>query len=150
MPDTPAAPARLALGIDYGERRIGVAAGHTLTVTAQPLGIVPAHGGVPEWPVLAGFVRDWQPALLVVGIPYNMDGTEGALAERVREFCRELESRFGLEVVQVDERLSSREAEDRLRAQRASGARTRRVRHGDVDPVAACVLLEQWLREGAR
>ena len=150
MPDSPATPARLALGIDYGERRIGVAAGHTLTGTTQPLGIVPAHGGVPEWPVLAAFVREWQPALLVVGIPYNMDGTEGALAARVREFCLELETRFGLEVVQVDERLSSREAEDRLRAQRASGERTRRVRRGDVDPVAACVLLEQWLREGAR
>ena len=100
--------------------------------------------------MLAAFVREWQPALLVVGIPYNMDGTEGALAARVREFCLELETRFGLEVVQVDERLSSREAEDRLRAQRASGERTRRVRRGDVDPVAACVLLEQWLREGAR
>jgi len=140
---------RLALGLDFGARRIGVAAGHTLTGSAQPLGVVGADNGRPDWPALERFVRDWQPTVLVVGIPYNMDGTDGPLTERVREFCRELQARFQLEVHAVDERLSSREAEDRLRASRASGERKRRVRHEDVDPVAACVLLEQWLREGA-
>lgn len=153
MPDEaqapPAAP-RLALGLDYGERRIGVAAGHTLTGSAQPLGVVTVESGVPDWRALERHVREWQPALIVVGLPYNMDGTETALAPRVRDFCRELTERFGLTVVEVDERLSSREAEARLRASRASGERKRRVRHEDVDPVAACVLLEQWLREGSR
>lgn len=140
---------RLALGLDFGLRRIGVAAGHTLTGSAQPLGVVTAHDGEPDWPALERHVRDWQPALLVVGMPYNMDGSESALAGRVRAFCAALGARFALEVVTVDERLSSREAEDRLRASRASGERTRRVRHADVDPVAACVLLEQWMRQGA-
>lgn len=150
MPEPSARPHRLALGLDFGERRIGVAAGNTFNRTAQPLGVVAAAGGVPDWHGLEGYVREWQPALLVLGIPYNMDGTEGALAGRVREFRRELVERFGLEVVLVDERLTSHEAEDRLRAQRASGERVRRVKRGDVDPIAACVLLEQWLREGAR
>ncbi len=150
MPENPGASPRLALGLDYGERRIGVAAGHTLTGTAQPLGTVAAHGGVPDWQALGTFVRQWQPALFVVGMPYNMDGSDGVLVDRVREFCAELTRRFGLDVVEVDERLSSREAEDRLRSQRASGERVRRVRRGDVDPVAACVVLEQWLREGSQ
>jgi putative Holliday junction resolvase len=152
MPEGPRPPAdlpRLALGLDYGERRIGVAAGHTLTGSAQPLGVVTAEAGRPDWRALERYVREWQPSLLVVGIPYNMDGTDGPLTERVREFCRELEARFRLEVSLVDERLSSREAEDRLRTSRASGERRRRVRHEDVDPIAACVLLEQWLRDGA-
>ncbi len=152
MPEEPpahAAAPRLALGLDFGVRRIGVAAGHTLTGSAQPLGIAAADHGQPDWRALERYVREWQPAMLVVGIPYNMDGTDGPLTERVREFCRELQVRFKLEVVAVDERLSSREAEDRLRASRASGDRKRRVRHEDVDPIAACVLLEQWLREGA-
>ena len=152
MPEAPpanAAAQRLALGLDFGVRRIGVAAGHTLTGSAQPLGVVAADNGQPDWRALERFVRDWQPTLLVVGIPYNMDGTDGPLTERVREFCRDLQARFDLEVLAVDERLSSREAEDRLRASRASGERKRRVRHEDVDPIAACVLLEQWLREGA-
>jgi putative Holliday junction resolvase len=75
-----------------------------------------------------------------------MDGTPTRLTDAAREFAAETGRRFALEVVTVDERLSSREAEDILRRQRASGERRRRVRAEDVDPVAACVLLEQWLR----
>jgi putative Holliday junction resolvase len=157
MPDgqagapTPGRPApSIVLGFDYGARRIGVAAGDTLTSGARPLGIVPAANGVPDWPALTRYVRDWGPNVLVVGVPYNMDGTPGQLTDAAIEFAAELARRFSLQVVAVDERLSSREAEDILRGQRASGARTRRVRHGDVDSAAACVLVEQWLRERDR
>jgi putative Holliday junction resolvase len=75
-----------------------------------------------------------------------MDGTPTRLTAAAREFAAEAGRRLAVEVVAVDERLSSREAEDILRRQRASGERRRRVRAADVDPVAACVLLEQWLR----
>ena len=157
MPDGPAGsppPGRpvpsLAIGFDYGARRIGVAAGDTLTNGARPLGVVAAANGVPDWVAIARFVREWGPRVLVVGVPYNMDGTPGQLTGAALEFAAELGRRFALEVVTVDERLSSREAEDILRRQRASGARPRRVRHGDVDAAAACVLVEQWLRGRAR
>ena len=157
MPDGPAGappagrPAPLiALGFDFGLRRIGVAAGDTLTGAARPLGVVAATSGVPDWSALGRYVREWAPALLVVGVPYNMDGTPGPLTDVAREFAAELARRFALEVVTVDERLSSHEAADVLRRQRASGARPRRVRHGDVDAVAACVLVEQWLRGRSR
>jgi len=155
MPEAPAgappAPPKqgpaVAMGFDYGVRRIGVAAGDTLTRGARPVGFVPASGGNPDWPALARLVADWDPAVLVVGVPYNMDGTPGPLTPAALGFAAELERRFQRPVVGVDERLSSREAEDQLRRQRASGERTRRVRHGDVDAAAACVLLEQWLRD---
>jgi putative Holliday junction resolvase len=136
---------RLALAFDFGEKRIGVAAGDTLTRIAQPVGAVAAFGGRPDWPALERVVREWQPRLLIVGVPYNMDGTEGRLTPVARAFGRELNRRFGLEVIEIDERLSSREAVDRLRTQRASGERKRRVRREDIDAEAACVLLEQWL-----
>jgi len=151
MPDAPtraAAPSPLlALGLDYGSRRIGVAAGDTLTNGARPLGVVNATAGVPDWATLDRYLRDWAPQALIVGVPYNMDGTPTTLTEAAIEFAAELGRRFSAEVVLVDERLSSREAEDQLRRQRASGARTRRVRRGDIDAAAACVILEQWLRE---
>lgn len=152
MPDartgsaTPASPL-LALGLDYGTRRIGVAAGDTLTNGARPLGVVAAHNGTPDWAGLDRYVRDWGPKALVVGVPYNMDGTPGSLTEAAIEFGAELGRRYSLDVILVDERLSSREAEDLLRQQRASGARPRRIQQGDIDATAACVLLEQWLRE---
>jgi len=137
----------VAVGLDFGLRRIGVAAGDTLTRGARPVGFIPANGGEPDWQALTRVVTDWDPAVLVVGVPYNMDGTAGPLTAAALGFAAELERRFRRPVVGVDERLSSREAEDLLRRQRATGERTRRVRHGDVDAAAACVLLEQWLRE---
>jgi putative holliday junction resolvase len=157
MPDGPAGaapPGRpaplLVVGFDYGARRIGVAAGDTLTNGARPLGVVTAARGIPDWAALGRYVREWGPGVLVVGVPYNMDGTPGQLTAAALGFAAELAGRFPLEVVTVDERLSSREAEDLLRGRRASGARPRRVRHGDVDSAAACVLVEQWLRGRAR
>lgn len=150
-PSAPGAPSvpRLALGIDYGERRIGVAVGDTLTRGARPLGVVPARAGAPDWPLLDRHVRELAPSVLVVGVPYNMDGTPTRLTDAALAFVAELGRRYDRPVIPVDERLSSREAEDLLRAQRRSGERTRRVQAGDIDPVAACVLLEQWLRDDA-
>jgi putative Holliday junction resolvase len=157
MPDRPAGaspPGRpaplLVIGFDYGVRRIGVAAGDTLTDGARPLGVVAAADGAPDWAGVNRYIREWGPRVLVVGVPYNMDGTPGQLTAAAQEFAAELGRRFPLEVVTVDERLSSREAQDILRRQRASGARPRRVRHGDVDAAAACVLVEQWLRGRTR
>jgi putative Holliday junction resolvase len=135
------------MGFDFGLRRIGVAAGDTLTRRARPVAAVATHSGEPDWKTLGRLVGEWDPAVLVVGVPYNMDGTPGSLTPAALSFAAELERRFRRPVVGVDERLSSREAEAQLREQRASGERTRRVRHGDVDATAACVILEQWLRE---
>jgi putative holliday junction resolvase len=147
MPEAaaPGTPAGI-LALDFGERRIGVATGDTLTASARPLGTVAARAGQPDWAALGGLVRDWQPRLAVIGVPYNMDGSPGRLTERAREFAREFATRFAIEVATVDERLSSHEAHDRLREWRRAGTMRRRVRKGDLDAVAACVLLEQWLR----
>lgn len=142
----PAPTARLVLGFDYGERRIGIAAGGPLTGGARPVGVVAAHAGEPDWPAIGRHLRDWQPELVVVGVPYNMDGTPGRITQAAMDFAARLGERFRVTVTTVDERLSSHEAHDRLRQQRASGERPRRVRPGDVDAMAACVLVEQWLR----
>jgi putative Holliday junction resolvase len=139
------------LAFDYGLRRIGVAVGNTLTGTAEPLATLQARDGNPDWTALASCVREWQPGMLVVGVPYNMDGSAGELTGRSLEFAAELGRRFGLAVAPVDERLSSREAGEALRLRRRSGAIARRLRREDVDKEAACVLLRQWLegRTGA-
>lgn len=151
MPEDGAASAAsgplLVLAFDYGAKRIGVASGDTLTGTARPLGSVAASHGRPDWKQLSRYVADYQPQFLVVGVPCNMDGTDGPLTAAATAFAAELHERYAIEVVTVDERLSSREAEDLLRQQRASGERRRRVGRADIDPVAACVLLEQWLRD---
>jgi putative holliday junction resolvase len=133
------------MALDYGLRRLGVANGDTLTRTARPLATVPVADRGPEWPVLDRLVAEWAPARFVVGIPYNAEGRDGPLTARIRGFADELGHRYGKPVELLDEHLTSREAEDRLRQRRSSGQRQRRVRHEDIDPVAAAVLLEQWL-----
>ena len=138
-------PPSLILGFDYGTRRIGVACGNTLTRNARPLKTL-ARGVAVPWGEISLLVTEFEPSQFVVGLPYNMDGTETALTPHVRQFADELATRFKRPVSLVDERLSSRAAEQELRDARADGRRVRRTEHGDIDMVAAKVLVEQWLQ----
>jgi putative holliday junction resolvase len=138
---------RIVLGFDFGQRRIGVACGDTVSRTAAPQGTVPAGPGGPRWSVIDALLRKWQPALTVVGLPYNVDGSDSAMTGAARRFAAELEGRYRLRVALVDERYSSREAEARLKETRESGLRRRRVGKADVDAAAACVILERWFSE---
>jgi putative Holliday junction resolvase len=138
---------QLVLALDFGRRRIGVACGDTVSRTARPLSAVPNGPAGPRWQELAAHVREWQPALIVVGLPYNVDGTESGMSGAARSFAGEFAARYALPVRLVDERYSSIEAGERLRAQRNSGLRKQRVAKSDVDAAAACVILERWFLE---
>jgi len=87
-----------------------------------PAGVIPVHGA-PDWAAVERCVREWSPARLLVGVPYNMDGTETVLTATCRAFARQLARRFGLPVDCVDERLTSAAASADLREARRSGAR---------------------------
>jgi putative Holliday junction resolvase len=145
-----------ALVFDHGGRRIGVATANRNPRLASPLLTLAARDGVPDWPELDKLIREWSPGQLVVGVPYNgararMAGSgasERSDSESAAEqFAAELEARYSLPVIRIDERLTSVEAESRLREQRRSGTRTKKVRTGDVDALAACVIAEMWLAE---
>ena len=121
---------------------------------ASPLLTLAARDGVPDWLELERLVKEWRPGQLVVGVPYNDasvrivggGSSESSDSESAAErFATALEARFRLPVARIDERLTSVEAESRLREQRRSGARTKKVRTGDVDALAACVIAEMWL-----
>ena len=128
------------LGFDFGPRKIGVAVGQTITGTATALETVRAQGQRPNWKRLEAIIREWQPVALVVGQPFNMDGSEEDWSQRVHRFARQLEGRFGLSVHLVDERLSSLEARRQLNI----GADTADDR---IDAQAAKLILETWLAE---
>lgn len=134
---SPAGPAETVLGFDYGERRIGVAIGQTVSRTASPLRTLPAKSGQPDWSVLAKLLAEWKPDRAVVGLPTTADGAPHPVAEAARRFARRLHGRFGLPVVFVDERLSSHAAAERTRDA------------DELDAMAACVILETWLAEGS-
>ena len=133
----------LILAFDFGTRRIGVASGDTLTRTARALLTLNISSTFP-WKEIDKLVSDYRPARLIVGLPYNMDGTPTSLTETSRAFGRDLAARYTRPVSLVDERLSSREAEAQLRDARAAGLKRRKLTHGDVDMTAAKILLERW------
>ncbi len=133
------AAAATLLAFDFGTRNIGVAVGQTVTGTASPLGSVAVRHGAPDWEAIEALLDRWRPDALVVGLPLNMDGTEQPTTALSRRFARRLRGRFALPVHLADERLSTREARERLDA---AGRR-----EAEDDPVAAQVILEGWLAD---
>jgi putative Holliday junction resolvase len=138
---------QIVMAFDFGHRRIGVACGDTVSRSAAPQGAVPVNADGPRWELIDALLGEWQPALTVVGLPYNVDGSDSTMTRAAREFAAEVARRYGLKAMLVDERYSSREAEARLKSARASGLRRRRVVKADVDAAAACVILERWFTE---
>lgn len=138
---------RVWLGLDFGERRIGVATGQAMTGTAQPLRTV-RHSGDPM-PELAQIIREWRPTGAVVGLPLAADGTDSPMSRAARRFADQLHRAHPeLRIVLHDERFSSREADARFRAARRDG-RARRRAAAELDSHAAAVILESWLAESA-
>jgi len=132
------------LGFDFGRRRIGVAAGQRLTASAMPLATVANHAGEPDWRQLDRLVAEWQPGGLVVGVPLHLDGAEQAETRAARAFRRQLAARYNLPTYAAEERLTTRAASAQIAHARAAG-HGRRSRKGDVDRVAARLILEEWL-----
>ena len=133
-----AASVKNLLGFDFGTAQIGIATGQTVTSTATSLAIITARDGIPDWRALGEIINEWQPDLIVVGLPLNMDGSESELSRRARKFARRLHGRFNIDTLMMDERLSSREAK----------AAYRRLGKRDldkVDHIAAALILQSWL-----
>ena len=133
------------LGFDYGTKRIGVAVGDAGLGTARPLAAVANRGDGPDWAAIDRLVDEWLPAALVVGLPLTADGDEQPVTAHARGFLRRLGKRTGRPAFGADERYSSIAAHEAIADARASGRRPRRADKGDVDAVAAAVILERWL-----
>lgn len=130
------------LGFDVGSKRIGVAVGESITGHARPLSCLAASNATPDWTAVAKLIDEWQPVGLVVGLPRHDDGSASEMTRSAERFARRLEGRFGLPVHTIDERLSSREADERLAARGKHNKHSRR--DGERDSVAASVILETW------
>ncbi|MDT7525785.1 Holliday junction resolvase RuvX [Pseudidiomarina sp. GXY010] len=129
------------LGFDFGTHSIGVAVGQTITGTASPLAALKAKDGQPNWDLVAKLIQTWQPKLLVVGLPLNMDGSEQPLTDLARKFANRLHGRFGLPVELQDERLTTVAAKEELFARGGY----RQLQKDKIDSAAAQLILEDYL-----
>ncbi len=127
-------------------KRIGVAVGQPLTGIANPLTVINAQQGAPDWTLIGKLIKEWQPSTLIVGIPYNMDGTSQKITIAAQKFARELENHFDLPVHGMDERLTTRAAYDYLHETETSGTKSKRhrKRRDNIDSIAAKIILESW------
>lgn len=124
-----------ALAFDFGTKRIGVAVGQTLTATATALSPVTSRDGIPDWIAMDALIEEWQPKVFVVGMPYNMDGSESELLIRARKFGNRLNGRYHKPCYGMDERLSSFEARGQI---------LRKESTAQLDSLAASLILETW------
>jgi len=134
---------KTVLGFDFGMKRIGVAVGQTVTQTATPLPLLKAQDGAPKWQEVKKIIDEWQPQVLIVGLPVHMDGTEQLLTKAANRFGNRLNGRFNIAVEWVDERLTSYEAEslvDEFDLKLNDEAM-------NIDSLSAKLIVEQWLSQ---
>lgn len=134
------------LAFDFGTQSIGCAVGQSITGTAQGLCAFKARDGIPDWDQIAKVIAEWQPDLLVVGLPLNMDGSEQPLTQRAKKFANRLNGRFQLPVQLQDERLTTTEARSEIFAR--GGFRA--LKKNKVDFISACLILESWFENNAQ
>jgi len=135
------------VALDYGRSRIGVAASDPTRTIASPHSTVPNPGEPTDPPpALVALLAELAPSTVVLGIPYQMDGSAGEMALEAREFGRKLAEATDLPIVEWDERLSSAGAERALREMALP--RGRRREKGSVDRIAAAMLLRAFLASG--
>lgn len=129
------------LAFDFGEKRIGVAVGDMEVGIAHPLTTITTDSNDRRFAAIGALVSEWKPELLVVGLPFHMDGTEHELTRLCRLFARRLGGRFGIRTELVDERLSSVEASQSLREGGINGSAQKAI----LDQVAAQHILRSYL-----
>lgn len=134
------------LGFDVGAKRIGVAVGNSISMSAREVGVLDMRESGPDWPQLDRWLREWRPDRLVVGDPINLEHPDQTSRQRARRFAEDIAARYGLPVEQVDERASSIEAAQRFAEGRRAGAR-KRHQAAQLDALAAVIIVERWLVE---
>ncbi|MFY9317605.1 MAG: Holliday junction resolvase RuvX [Burkholderiales bacterium] len=135
------------LSFDFGLQRVGVAVGETEVGTAHPLPPLAAATQPGRFSAIERLVKEWQPALFVVGRPLGEDGAPHETTRRAERFARQLGGRFGVPVELVDERYSSVEVESRMRAAYGAREAVKLARGKALDSQAAQLLLQQYFDE---
>ena len=131
----------LVLGFDFGEKRIGVASGQSITCSSNPITTLTSLNNKPDWTAIQLLISEWKPDALIVGLPFHLDGSKSEMTERAEKFSRQLEGRFHLPVYTHNEALSSFEAEQFLQSKKKQHNKQ------DIDKIAAAIIVQSWLEQ---
>lgn len=134
---------RTVLAFDFGTKSIGVAVGQEVTGTASPLDAIKATDGIPNWDVVAKVFDQWQPDLVVVGLPLNMDGTFQQVTFAAKKFANRLHAKYKVPVETTDERLTTVDAKARL----FEMGGFKKLNKQKIDSASACLIFESWVEQ---
>lgn len=139
----------IVLAFDFGVKSIGVAQTNTQAASlgggCNELAPIPAKDGIPNAEDMENLFQEWKPKLIVVGLPFNSDGSDMEITRRARKFGNRLHAKFSVELVFIDETLTTKEAKHEVHSRD-------KKHHGNyhqqpVDSIAARLILESWLNE---
>jgi putative Holliday junction resolvase len=133
------------LALDVGERRIGIAISDPTGSLARPLQTLVRGSREEDFDAIAALVAEHDVGLVVVGQPLSLDGTEGPQARRVARYALALAARLPVQVVSWDERFTTAAADEILRQSRKEKKRRRARADGELDAIAAAVILQSYL-----
>ena len=125
------------VAFDFGTKKIGVAVGQTATYTSSPLQIIINKDNKVNWSEISILLNEWNPELIIVGKPLNMDGTDSEIMKQVEKFYEKLKNTFDVNLEYIDERLTTFEAKQILE-------------DTDIDQVdanAAKILIDNWFNK---
>ena len=133
---------QIILGFDFGLKRIGVATGQIITCTATPLTTLAAEHGEPSWEQISKLIKEWGASILLVGLPFHLNGSPQKIMLAAEAFAKQLQERFQLPTYMHDERFSTKEA----RADIFERGGYKQLKKTKIDAVAAQKILESWMR----
>lgn len=129
------------IGFDFGQKRIGIAIGNNISKTAQTLITIDSLSNNQKFEAIQKIMEEWQPITIVVGVPFNVDGSEHKITNLSKKFAKQLEQKYSLPTHLVDERYTSIEASREIKEKRIDLKKKKLL----IDQIAAKIILQSYL-----
>ena len=139
-------PDSVLIGFDYGTKKTGVAIAQCITQTATALNVIEMRNGCPKWSQLDQIINDYKPDLAIIGTPGRENLQTSKLVDKIQNFASVIEKHYTMPTILFDESYSTSMARQVLKDQRSKGILKKRIKKGQVDSMAAKIILEQFLQ----
>jgi putative Holliday junction resolvase len=129
------------IGFDFGQKRIGVAVGNNISKTAQALITIDSSSNNQKFEAIQKIIEEWQPISIVVGVPFNVDGSEHKVTNLSKKFAKQLEQKYSLPTHLIDERYTPIEASHEIKDKKIDLKKKKLL----IDQIAAKIILQSYL-----
>ncbi len=133
------------IAFDYGLKKTGVAIAQSITKTASPLLALKMNNGEPDWENIDSIFENFKPNCAIFGMPEKQINESNSLTKKINSFSSKIEKRYQISIGFINEHLTSKIAKDKLKEQRQEGILLRQIKKGQIDSMAATIILQEWM-----